>query len=160
MSYSNPLAALRVASAVADRDADHHRDPPAGDEGPQRGEEQRVRTVGDDEERRRGARDVLTGDEHRHRPRPRSRPARRNDELRGVGRIRGAEGAGIARDAVRVDGALRRRQRELDDLAFRHVVARLRLRGRGVGRAEDEAAVFVGGRHGAIREVGRVDVAR
>ena len=80
-------------------------------------------------------------------------------ELRGIVRIGRAERALLARDA-RIDLAVGRAHREVVHRALRHAWLHRHLRRRIVRRPDDEVAVRVGRRNGAVRQLLRRDVAR
>ena len=92
--------------------------------------------------------------------RVRRRMAGRDHQLGGIGGIGGAERAGVARDA-RIDLAVGRAHREVADRcpAARSSCDRHFRRGL-VRRTDDEIAVGVGRRHGAVGQLLRGDVSR
>jgi hypothetical protein len=131
-----------------------------GDEIVERGEEAAVDSVGPDDKRSGGSRDVLLGDIDGDVPGVRGGMTGGNDQLlRGIGGICGAKGTRLTRDAG-IDLAVGRAHGELKDLALGDTgLLHDRLRRAIVGRADDEVSVGAGRRDGAVGQFGRRHVA-
>src|SRR5205807_2675851 len=97
--FESALAALGVSAAVADGDGDHHRHAVLCDEVVERDKERAVGAVGADDEGRGGGGVVLFWNVNGDIAVVRRGVAGGDDEFGGFGRVHGAEGVGLARDA-------------------------------------------------------------
>ena len=150
------LAALRVAAAVANRDRHHRRDALLRDQIVEGGEQQLVRSVRADDERRGAAGDVLLRHVDSQAARVGSRMTGGHDELGRIVGIDGAERASFPRNAG-IDLAVRRAHRQVVDRSRRNTILHRHLRRRRVCGTEDEVPVDVDWRQRAVWQILRPD---